>query len=65
MSKLQEAAKAQPENVLNIQTNAMWMLIEAMPNRQYPNQGEQDKDLSLLVKRIEAYLATKNAFHKA
>lgn len=65
MSKLETSAKGQLENVLNIQTNQMWMLIEAMPNRQYSNQSEQDKDLGLLVKRIEAYLATKTAFHKA
>lgn len=64
-NKLEESARGQLENVLGIQTNQMWMLIEAMPNRQYSNQSEQDKDLQLLVKRIESYLATKNAFNKA
>jgi hypothetical protein len=58
-------AKEQLSMVLDIQRNEMWTLIEALPNRTYDCQYTQDKDLEKLVKRIQAYLATKDAVQKA
>lgn len=53
------------QKVLDKQRNEMWTLIEALPNRTYDSVHHQDRDLLKLVKRIESYLATKEAVYKA
>jgi len=57
--------KDQLSHIVDTQRNAMWTMIEALPNRQYKTHRGQDLDLMELSKRIEAYLATKKAMEKA
>ena len=57
--------KEQLSHIVDGQRNAMWTMIEALPNRQYKTQVSQDLDLLRLSRCIEAYLATKKAMKKA
>jgi len=57
--------KEQLSHIVDDQRNSMWVMIEALPNRQYKTQVSQDLDLLELSRRIEAYLSTKKALRKA
>jgi len=57
--------KDQLSHIVDAQRNEMWTMIEALPNRQYKTHRSQDLDLLELSRRIEAYLATKEAMEKA
>ena len=63
--KMSVDIKEQLSHIVDDQRNSMWVMIEALPNRQYKTQVSQDLDLLELSRRIEAYLSTKKALRKA
>lgn len=57
--------KEELSKLVDLQRNEMWAMIEGLPNRQYKTQASQDLDLLELSRRVEAYLASKEAMLKA